>query len=140
MQLFDAYPKLQGQLRRYEEHGLLIPDPDSARMRFLAFAEIDLIPLIRRLETILQQAGVPAQTVVNLEESPTWFGVFLNETRTMGLFLQPLDAASMQLTMRFGWDPPVEEPHVLLYRKCTRAACASALERCIDRLLIRPPL
>jgi hypothetical protein len=140
MQMLDAYPKLQGRLRRYEEEGLLIPNPDSAQMRFLAFAEIDLIPLTRRLATLLQQAGIPAQTVVNLEESPAWFGLFLDETRTVGLFLQPLDAASMQLTMRFGWDPPVEEPHVLLYRKCTRAACASALERCIDRLLIRPPL
>ncbi|MDP3092195.1 MAG: hypothetical protein Q8N04_16100 [Nitrospira sp.] len=68
----NAYPKLQGQLRRYEEHGLLIPDPASARMRFLALAEIDLIPLARRLATLLQQAGIPACTVVQLDEIPMW--------------------------------------------------------------------
>ncbi len=140
MQLFDAYSKLQGQLRRYEEHGWLIPNPESARLRFLAFAEIELIPLTRRLATVLQQAGIPAQTVVQLDQTPMWFGLFLDETWTRGLFLQPHDSASLQLTVRLSWAPPQEEPHVLLYHRCTRAAFASALERCIDRLLIRPPL
>lgn len=139
MQLFDAYPKLQGQLRRYEEHGLLIPDPDSARMRFLAFAEIDLIPLTRRLATLLHQAGIPARTVVKLDETPMWFGVFWDETWTVGVFVQPHDAVSMRLTVRFGWNPAVEEDHVLLYRRCTQTTFSSALERCIDRLIICSP-
>lgn len=140
MHLLDAYTRLQGQLQRYEEQGLLIPNPDSTRLRFVAFAEIELIPLTRRLETVLQQAGIPAQTVVKLDDNTMWFGLFLNETWTAGVFLQPLDASSMQLTVRFEWDPAKEESHVLLYRRCTPSTFASALERCIDRLLIRPPL
>lgn len=140
MQLFDPYLKLQGQLRRYEEHGWLIPNPESARLRFLAFAEIELIPLTRRLTAVLQQAGIPAQTVVQLDETPMWFGVFLDETWTRGLHLQPHDSSSLQLTVRLSLDPPLEEPHVLAYRHCTREKCASALERCIDHLLTRPPL
>ena len=140
MQLFEAYSKLQGQLRRYEEQGVIVPNPDSARLRFLTFAEIELIPLTRRLATVLQQNGIPAQTVVKLDETPMWFGLFLDETWTVGVFIQPLDVASMQLTVRFGWDPAIEQPHMLLYRRCTRATFASALERCIERLLIRPPM
>ncbi len=92
------------------------------------------------LATILNQAGIPAQAIDKLEHTPMWFGLFLDETWDVGAFLQPLDAAGMQLTIRFNWDPTVEEQHVLLYRKCTRATFASALERCIDRLLIRPKL
>lgn len=140
MQLLDAYAQLQGRLQRYEEQGVITPSPDAERSRFVAFAELDLIPLCRRLVTVLQQAGIPAQAVDKLDETPMWFGVFLNETWTVGLFLQSRDATSMQLTLRFGWDPAVEEGHVLFYRRCTRAAFASALERCIERLLIRPPL
>lgn len=140
MELLDAYTKLQGKLQRYEEQGWLLPCPEAERSRFLAFAEIDLIPLVRRLATVLQQAGIPAQTVVQLDETPLWFGVFLDETWTRGLYLQPHDSASLQLTVRLSWDPPLEEPHVLAYRHCTREKCASALERCIDHLLTRPPL
>lgn len=140
MHLLDAYTRLQGQLQRYEEQGWLIPNPDSTRLRFVAFAEIELIPLTRRLETVLQQAGIPAQTVVKLDDNTMWFGLFLDETWTRGLYLQPHDTASLQLTVRLSWDPPLEEPHVLAYRHCTREKCASALERCIDHLLTRPPL
>lgn len=140
MELLDAYTKLQGRLQHYEENGWMTPSPDAQLSRFLAFAEIDLIPLTRRLAAILQQAGMAAHVVVQLEEDNMWFGLFLDETRTRGLLLQPHDATSMQLTVRFGWDPPVEEPHVLRYHRCTRAHFASALERCIDRLVIRPPL
>lgn len=140
MELLDAYTKLQGKLQHYEEQGWITPSPEAERSRFLAFAEIDLIPLTRRLATVLQQAGIPAHVAIELEEHNMWFGLFMDETRTRGLLLQPHDAASMQLTMRFSWDPAVEEPHALLYHRCTRAAFASALERCIDRLLIRPPL
>ena len=88
MQLFDAYSRLQGRLQRYEEEGWLTPCPDAERSHFLAFAEIDLIPLTRRLATVLQQAGIPAQTVVQLDETSLWFGVFLDETWTRGLYLQ----------------------------------------------------
>lgn len=140
MELLDAYTKLQGKLQRYEEQGWMTPCPDAERSRFLAFAEIDLIPLARRLAAILQQAGIPAHVAIELEERNMWFGLFLDETRTRGLLLQPHDAASLQLTIRFGWDPAVEEPHVVHYHRCTRAFFASALERCIDRLLTRPPL
>ena len=140
MELLDAYTKLQGKLQRYEEQGWMTPCPDAERSRFLAFAEIDLIPLVRRLATILQQAGISAHVAVELETDHMWVGLFLDETRTRGLFLQTHDAASMQLTVRFSWDPTVEEPHVLHYHRCTRAAFASALERCIDRLVIKPPL
>ena len=140
MELLDAYTKLQGKLQRYEEQGWLSPRLDAERSRFLAFAEIDLIPLVRRLAAILQQAGIPAHVAIELEERNMWFGLFLDETQTRGLLLQPHDAASMILTVRFGWDPPVEEPHVVRYHRCTRALFASALERCIDRLLTRPPL
>ena len=140
MQLLDAYSQFQGRLQRYEEQGWITPGTDVERTRFLAFAEIDLIPLTRRLATILQQAGIPAQTVDRLDDTPMWFGLFLDETWTVGVFLQPLDPTAMQLTVRFGWDPAVEERHTLLYRRCTRSTFAAALERCIDRLLIRPPL
>lgn len=140
MQLFEAYTTLQGKLQQYEEKGWIMPNSDAERSRFLAFAETDLIPLTRRLATILNQAGIPAQAVNKLEDTPMWFGLFLDETWAVGAFLQPLDAASMQLTIRFSWDPMVEEQHVLLYRKCTRTAFASALEQSIDRLLLRPPL
>lgn len=140
MELLDAYTKLQGKLQRYEEQGWITPCPNAERSRFLAFAEIDLIPLTRRLAAILQQAGTAAHVVVQLEEDTMWFGLFLDETQTRGLLLQPHDATSIELTVRFGWDPPVEEPHVLRYHRCTRALFASALERCIDRLLTRPPL
>ncbi len=140
MQLFEAYSKLQGRLQQYEEKGWIHPTPDIGVARFQAFAEPDLIPLTRRLVTILQQAGIPAHAVDKLHETPMWFGLFLNEAWTVGVFLQPLDAVSMQITVRFGWDPPIEESQVLPYRKCTRATFAAALERCIDRLLIRPPL
>lgn len=140
MELLDAYTKLQGKLQRYEEQGWITPCSDSEHSRFLAFAEIDLIPLTRRLTTVLQQAGIPAQTIVKLDDNTMWFGLFMDETWTVGVFLQPLDASSMRLTVRFGWDPSIEESHVLLYRRCTRATFASALEHCIDRLLIKPPL
>jgi hypothetical protein len=140
MELLGAYTKLQGKLQRYEEQGWITPCPDAERSRFLAFAEIDLIPLARRLATILRQAGISAYVAVELEDRNMWLGLFLDETRTRGLLLQSHDAAAMQLTVRFGWDPPVEEPHVLRYHRCTRALFASALERCIDRLITRPPL
>lgn len=139
MQLSDAYMRLQGKLQKYEEKGWITPDADAERWRFLAFAEGDLIPMIQRLATILQQAGILGVAVEKLDDNPPWFGVFLDETWAVGVFLQPLDSTSMQLTVRFGWEPTVEEQHVLLYRKCTSATFASALERCIDRLLIRPP-
>lgn len=140
MQLFEAYTTFQSKLQQYEEKRWIMPNPEAERSRFLAFAETDLISLTRRLATILNQAGIPAQAIDKLEEDPMWFGLFLDETWAVGAFLQPLDAAGMQLTIRFNWDPTVEEQHVLLYRKCTRATFASALERCIDRLLIRPKL
>lgn len=140
MYLFEAYTTIQGKLQQYEEKGWITPAPEAARSRFLAFAETDLIPLTRRLATILNQAGVPAQAIDQLEEETPWFGLVLDETRAVGVFLQTLDPASMHVTIRFSWDPTVEEQHVLLYRKCTRVSFASALERCIERLLIRPPL
>lgn len=140
MYLFEAYTTIQGKLQQYEEKGWITPAPKAARSRFLAFAETDLIPLTRRLATILNQAGVPAQAIDQLEEEFPWFGLFLDETWAVGAYLQPLDATSMQVTIRFSWDPTVEEQHVLLYRKCTRVSFASVLERCIDRLLIQSRL
>ena len=65
MELLDAYTTLRGKLQRYEEQGWLLPCPETERSRFLAFAEIDLIPLTRRLATVLQQAGIPAHVAVH---------------------------------------------------------------------------
>ena len=61
MQLFEAYTTLQGKLQQYEESGRLMPHPSARRERFRAFAEADLMPLSRRLATILTQAGIPCQ-------------------------------------------------------------------------------
>lgn len=137
MQLFDAYTTLQGKLQQYEETGQLTPHPNTAHARFLAFAEADLMPLTRRLATILNQAGIPAQIGAQLEEESMWFGVFLNESWSVGIYIQPLDATSMQLSIQFNLDPEVEEHHILLYRKCTRATFAATLERGVERLLMQ---
>ena len=139
MHLLEAFTTLQTFLHRYEEQGGISPTPEMNQLRFLAFAEVELVPIIRRVTTVLQQAGIPAHDVVKLREDPMWFGVFLDETWTCGLFVQPHDAASMLLTIRLGGDPLTEEPHVLPYRRCTRAAFASVLERSVERLLT-PPL
>lgn len=137
MQLFEAYTTLQEKLQQYEEMGRLRPHPDATRARFLAFAEADLLPLTRRLATILNQAGIPAQTAAQLEEESMWFGLFLNDTRSVGLYVQPLDPASMQLSLQFNLDPEMEEHHILLYRKCNRTTFATAMERAIERLLMQ---
>ena len=140
MHLLEAFTTLRTFLQRYEEQGGISPSPATNRLRFLAFADFELIPLMKRLTTVLQQAGIPARDVVQFGEEPVWFGVFLDDTWTCGVFVQPHDAASMLLTIRVGGDPLSEEPHVLPYRRCTREAFASVLERSIERLLTRPPL
>jgi len=137
MQLFEAYTTLQEKLQQYEEAGRHRPHPDGTRARFLAFAEADLIPLTRRLATIVGQAGIPAQATAQLEDESMWFGLFLDDRWTLGVYLQPVDAANMRLTIRFSWEPTIEEQHVLLYRNCTRATFAAALEQCIERLLLQ---
>ncbi len=137
MQLCEAYTTLQGKLQQYEETGRLTPHPDAMRERFRAFAEADLMPLTRRLATILTQAGIPAETSAQLEEESMWFGLFLNETWSVGIYVQPLDAASMQLSLQFNLDSEAEEHHLLLYRKCTRATFAATLERAVERLLMQ---
>ncbi|HRB16180.1 MAG TPA: hypothetical protein PK224_10350 [Nitrospira sp.] len=137
MQLCEAYTTLQNKLQQYEETGRLTPRPDAMRSRFLAFAEADLMPLTRRLATILTQAGIPAYTRAQLEEEAMWFGLFLNETWSVGIYVQPLDAASMQLSLQFNVDSEAEEHHILLYRKCTRATFATTLERAVERLLMQ---
>lgn len=53
-----------------------------------------------------------------------------------GVYLQPFDDISMRLTLRFSWEPTIEEQHALLYRTCTRATFAAALKRGIERLLM----
>lgn len=137
MQQFEAYTTLHEKLQQYEETGRLTPHPDATRARFLAFAEADLMPLTRRLATILNQAGIPAQTGAQLEEESMWFGLFLNETWSVGIYVQPLDTVSMQLSLQFNVDPEMEEHHILLYRKCSRATFATAMERAIERLLMQ---
>ncbi len=137
MQLCEAYTTLQGKLQQYEETGRLTPHPDAMRERFRAFAEADLMPLTRRLATILTQAGIPAETSAQLEEESMWFGLVLNETWSVGIYVQPLDAASMQLSLQFNLDSEAEEHHLLLYRKCTRATFAATLERAVERLLMQ---
>lgn len=137
MQLFDAYTALQQKLQQYERTGRLTPHPDSPRTRFLAFAEADLMPLTRRLATILSQAGIPAQANAQLESESLWFGLFLDDRWSVGAYLQPLDDLSMRLTLRFSWEPTIEQHHVLLYRTCTRATFATAMERAIERLLVQ---
>ena len=121
MQRSEADTTLQGKLQQYEESGRLTPHPDARRERFRAFAEADLTPLTRRLATILTQAGIPAYTEAQLEGTPLWFGLFLNDRWPAGIYVQPLDASSMQLSLRFNLDSEAEEHHILLYRQCTRA-------------------
>ncbi len=140
MHLFEAYTTLQKTLQQYEETGRLTPHPDAMRWRFLAFAEADLMPLTRRLATILNQAGIPAQTGAQLQEESMWFGLFLNETWSVGIYIQPLDATSMQLSLQFDLDSQADEHHLLLYRKCTRVTFAETLERAVERLLVRSKL
>lgn len=137
MQLFDAYTNLQQKLQQYERTGQLTPHPEAARPRFLAFAEADLMPLARRLATILCQAGIPAEASAQLEGDALWFGVFLDDRWSAGVYLQPFDDISMRLTIRFSWEPTIEEQHAMLYRTCTRVTFADALERGIERLLVQ---
>lgn len=137
MQLFDAYITLQQKLQQYERTGRLTPHPDATRARFLAFADADLVPLTRRLATILSQAGIPAQASAQLEGESLWFGLFFDDRWSVGTYLQPLDDISMRLTLRFSWEPTIENHHVVLYRTCTRATFAAALEQSIERLLLQ---
>lgn len=137
MQLFEAYTTLQGKLQQYEESGRLMPHPSARRERFRAFAEADLMPLSRRLATILTQAGIPAYTEAQLDGKPLWFGLFLNDRWPTGIYVQPLDAHSMQLSLRFDLDSEAEEHHILLYRQCTRATFSATLERAVERLLMQ---
>ncbi len=135
MQLFEAYTSLQEKLQQYKQTGQPTPNSDGTHARFLAFAEADLIPLTCRLAAILNQAGIPAQVGAQMEVQSMWFGVFLNEMWSVGIYVQPLDAASMQLSLQFNPDSEVDEHHILLYRKCTRATFAAAMERGVERLL-----
>ncbi len=137
MQLFDAYTTLQQKLQQYERMGRLTPHPEASRLRFLAFAEADLMPLTRRLATILCQAGIPAEASAQPEGDSLWFGLFLDDRWSAGVYLQPLDDISMRLTLRFSWEPTIEEHHALLYRTCTRVTFAADLERSIERLLMQ---
>lgn len=136
MHLSEAFTTLQGKLRQYEESERFMPSRDARRERFRAFAEADLMPLTRRLATILTQGGIPASTKTHLEETPMWFGLFLDDLWPASIYVQPLDAHSMHLFLRFDTNSEAEEHHVLLYRQCTRATFAATLERAVERLLM----
>lgn len=140
MHLLEAFTTLRTFLQRYEENGGISPSPATKRLRFLAFADIELIPLMRRLTTVLQQAGIPARDVVELGGESAWFGMFLDDTWTRGVFVQQHDAASMLLTIRRGGDPIIEEHHPLGYQRCTPQAFAAVLERTVEQLLQHPPI
>lgn len=140
MYLLEAFTTLRTFLQQYEEHSGISASPATKRLRFLAFADIELIPLMRRLTTLLQQAGIPARDVAELSGEPAWFGVFLDDTWTRGVILQPHDAASMLLTIRRGGNPIIEEHQPLGYQRCTPQAFAAVLESTIKRLLQHPPI
>ncbi len=140
MQHPETFTTLHTLLQRYEEQGWLTPCPGTERSRFLAFAANDVVPLTRRLTTLLQQAGISAQDVVELDQENPWCGLFLDEAWTQGLWVQAQDGSSMLLTIRLGGTPPTEEQQILPYRYCTQAGFASLLERTIERLIIRPPM
>ena len=66
-----------------------------------------------------------------------WFGLLLNDQWPAGIYVQPLDAHSMQLSLRFDLDSEAEEHHILLYRQCTRETFAATLEQAVERLLMQ---
>jgi|CXWL01.1.fsa_nt_gi hypothetical protein len=138
----DPFTPLRAVLRHYHDSGRLRIASDMARDRFLAYAEIDLLPLCRRLCHVLRQEGLSAQDDQALDDHLPWIGVWVDTDSRRGLFLLPGDEQAMQLIVRRCADPVIETSYRLDYRHFTPSRLAQAVETVLPQILWpdEPPL
>jgi hypothetical protein len=138
----DPFAPLRAVLRHHHDTGRLRIASDMARDRFLAYAEIDLLPLFRRLCHVLRQEGLSAQDVHALDDHPPWIGVWVDTDSRRGLLLRPGDEQAMQLIVRRCADPVIEATYRLDYRHFTASRLAKAVEMVLPQILwpAEPPL
>ncbi|WHZ14341.1 MAG: hypothetical protein OJF52_001179 [Nitrospira sp.] len=140
MYRYEPFDGLRQALRAREEAGLLMIPADMTRKRFLGFAETTLTVLLRRLERVLRQGGIPADIHLECSSPQPSVAAVFGEGLPHGVFFVPADLQSMCLTVRIGTPPIGEEHHRLLYRHCTPRFLERALEQAVQRVVLAPPI
>lgn len=136
----DLFVNLRTALQTREEMTLLQPSADMAMQRFQAHAESDLIRLIRLLGNLLRKAGIPAETVEELNGFPPLIALTLDDTRSGGVFISPHNVSSLAITIRGGETPTGEETRIIEYRYCTIRGLEQILEEAMRSLILVPPI
>lgn len=136
----DLFANLRTALQTREEAALLQPPANIAVPRFLAHAQPDLISLIRLLANLLQKAGIPAETVVELDGLNPLVALALDDARSRGIFICPHDGLSLAITLRGYETPTGEETRIIQYRYCTLRCLERILEDAVRHLILSPPI
>ena len=136
----DLFANLRAALQTREEMALLQPPADMAIRRFQAHAQSNLLRLIHVLGNLLRKAGIPAETVEELNGFPPLIALALDDARSRGVFISPHDGSSLTVTLRGGEASTGEETRIVEYRYCTVRGLEQILEEAMRSLLLAPPL